>query len=57
MRVRDGKTKATFYAKQKGDLINELIMLTDTEKGFSVIQLLGNFTLQDVQDITSEINK
>ncbi|MDD4514725.1 DUF4252 domain-containing protein [Massilibacteroides sp.] len=57
MRVRDGKTKATFYAKQKGDLINELIMLADTEKGFSVIQLLGNFTLQDVQDITSEINK
>ncbi|MSL46872.1 DUF4252 domain-containing protein, partial [Escherichia coli] len=25
--------------------------------GFSVMQLLGRFTLQDVQEITSEINK
>lgn len=57
MRVKDGKTNATFYALKKGDLISELIMLANTEKGFSVIQLLGKFTLQDIQDITSEINK
>lgn len=57
MRVKDGKTKATFYVKQKGDLISELVMLADTDKGFSVIQLLGNFTLQDVQAITSGMDK
>lgn len=57
MRVKDGKTRATFYVKQKGDLINELIMLADTDSSFNVIQLLGNFTLQDVQDITKEMNK
>lgn len=57
MRVKDGKTNATFYAKQKGDLISELIMLANTERGFSVIQLLGNFTLQDIQDITTAVGK
>lgn len=54
MRVRDGESKITFYIKQKGELINELIMLSDDEKEFSVIQLLGQFTLQDIQEITKE---
>ena len=53
-RVRDGGSKITFYIKQKGELINELIMLSDDEKEFSVIQLLGQFTLQDIQEITKE---
>lgn len=57
MRVKDGKTRATFYVKQKGDLISELIMLANTDNSFNVIQLLGNFTLQDIQEITKEMNK
>lgn len=57
MRVKDGKTRATFYVKQKGDQVSELIMLADTDGRFNVIQLLGNFTLQDIQDITKEMNK
>ena len=58
MRVEDGKTKANFYVKQQGELIQELIMIADMDDGsFSVMQLLGRFTLQDVQEITSEINK
>ena len=54
MRVKDGKTHATFYIRKKGGRINELIMLADTEKNFSVIQLLGNFTLEDIQSMTEE---
>ena len=55
---KDGKTKANFYVKQQGELIQELIMIADMDDGgFSVMQLLGRFTLQDVQEITSEINK
>lgn len=54
MRVRDGESRITFYIKQKGELINELIMLSDDEREFSVIQLLGQFTLQDIQEITKE---
>ena len=57
MRVKDGNTRATFYVKQKGDLISELIMLADTDKSFSVIQLVGNFTLQDIQEITQKMDK
>lgn len=57
MRVKDGHTRTTFYVKQKGDRINELIMLADTDSSFNVIQLLGNFTLQEIQDITKEMNK
>jgi hypothetical protein len=57
MRVRDGKTKATFYAVMKGDLVKDMLMLADTEDGFTVIQLLGNFTLQDIQEITKDMDK
>jgi len=55
MRVRDGKVKATFYADMKGNLVKDLIMLADTEKGFTIIQLLGNFTLEDIQEITKDV--
>lgn len=57
MRVKDGKTRATFYVKQKGELISELIMLADTDDSFNVIQLLGNFTLQEIQEITRAVNQ
>lgn len=57
MRVKDGKTQATFYISRKGERINELIMLADTESNFSVIQLLGNFTLEDIQHITEDAKK
>jgi len=57
MRVQDGNTRASFFAIKKGELISELFMLADTESDFVVIQLLGNFTLQDVQEITAAISK
>lgn len=57
MRVKDGKTKATFYADMQGDLVKDMIMLADTDEGFTVIQLLGNFTLKDIQEITQNIYK
>ena len=57
MRVRDGKTKATFYADMNGDKVKNLLMLADTDSSFVVIQLLGNFTLKDIQEITKDIDK
>ena len=57
MRVKDKGTKANFYIRQQGELIKELIMLADTEENFSVIQLKGNFTLQDIQEITNESSR
>ena len=55
MRVKDGNTRAAFYIKKKGDLVSELIMLADTDNEYSVIQLLGNFTLQDIQDVSKSL--
>ena len=57
MRGKDKGTKANFYIRQQGELIKELIMLADTEENFSVIQLKGNFTLQDIQEITNESSR
>lgn len=57
MRVRDGKTRATFYANMDGDKVKDLLMLADTDSSFTVIQLLGNFTLQDIREITKDMEK
>jgi hypothetical protein len=57
MRVRDGDTRATFFAIKDGDIITELFMLADSEDDFVVIQLLGRFTLQDIQNITNVVSK
>ncbi len=57
MRVRDGKTKATFYSNMKGEQVKDLIMLADTDSTFVVMQLVGNFTLQDIQEIANDMNK
>lgn len=52
MRVRDGDTRVTFYANMKDDLIKELLMVADADSSYTVIQILGNFTLKDIQEIT-----
>ena len=55
MRVRDGKTKATFYANMNGENVKDLLMIVDDEGDFMVLQLKGNFTLQDIQEITKDV--
>lgn len=57
MRVKDNKTKATFYIEQKGDLINEMIMMADTESEYVIIRLTGKFTLQDIQNVANSFSK
>lgn len=54
MRVRDGKTKATFYANMDGENVKDLLMISDDEEDFTILQLTGNFTLQDIQEITKD---
>jgi len=54
MRVKDGKDRVNFYADMKGDQIKELIMLAETDNSYTAIQLIGNFTLQDIQDIAKQ---
>jgi hypothetical protein len=56
MRIRSGKSNVTFNVRKKGDLINELIMLINDETDFVAIQLLGNFTLDDIQKLTKDMD-
>lgn len=49
--VEEG-SKVTFYATKQGEMINDLIMVTDSDTNFTIIQLLGRFTTSDIQNIT-----
>jgi len=51
MRVKDDKSNVRFYSNMQGDQIKELIMLVDDEDSFTAIQLIGTFTLKDIQGI------
>ena len=53
MRVKSDKTSITFNIRKKGVIIHELIMLVNDEEDFAAIQLLGNFTLEDIQKISN----
>lgn len=57
MRVKDDDTRASFYIIQQGDLINEMVMLADTDSDYVVIRLTGRFTLQDIQDVAKSFSK
>jgi phosphopentomutase len=54
MRIHNGKTNVTFYFGMKSDRIAELLMLADTDSSFTVIQLTGDFTLKDIQELTNK---
>jgi len=54
MRIKSGKSNVTFNLKKKGDLIRELIMLVIDEEDFVVIQILGNFLLDDIKKIAED---
>lgn len=56
MRVRDGKSNVILKVRKKGNMINELIMLVNGDHDFVVIQISGNFTLEDIQEISKKIN-
>ncbi|MDR1601382.1 MAG: DUF4252 domain-containing protein [Tannerella sp.] len=54
MRIRDGSEDITFHVRKNGTDIEELIMLIDGSGKFTVIQIRGLFSLQDIQDIASQ---
>ena len=52
MRIKEGGSNITFNIKKNGDIINELIMLINENDEFVAIQILGNFTIEDIQKIS-----
>ena len=51
MRIRDNKSNILFYSKKEGNSIREFIMLINDGADFVAIQILGNFTLEEIQQI------
>ncbi|MCL2682503.1 MAG: DUF4252 domain-containing protein [Bacteroidales bacterium] len=54
MRVADGTSRVNFYSNMQNNRIKELIMLIEDEGEFTVILLVGDFSLQDIQQITNQ---
>lgn len=53
MLVKDSDSKTAFYLKSEGkDKKSELLMVTEDGSDVSVIRMLGNFTIQDIQNLT-----
>jgi hypothetical protein len=55
MRVRDGKSRVNFYSASSGELLRDLILIVDADTAYTVMQILGKFTMKDIQGIVSEI--
>ena len=47
----------TLYIVQNGDLINEMIMLADTDSDYVVIRITGKFTLEDIQEVAKSFSQ
>lgn len=53
MKQKGNVASSSFYVKKKGDKVKELIMISDDPAKLSYIHLVGEMTLQDIQNITS----
>lgn len=56
MRVKDDGDTVFFYTRQKGEIIEELILLVTEPDEFTTIRITGNFTIEDIQKMTRKIN-
>jgi vacuolar-type H+-ATPase subunit F/Vma7 len=56
IRIKDNKSIITFNVKKKGESIQELIMLINDEDSFTVIYILGDFILEEIQEIVENSN-
>jgi hypothetical protein len=55
MRVRDSQTQVYFFAQTQGTIIKTLLMFLDSNTDLTIIQITGNFTIQEVQEMTMEM--
>jgi len=53
MRIKDEDTIVNFYMKKEKERVNEFLMLTYSKEEFVAIQLVGNFTIDDIQQLTA----
>lgn len=56
MKQKGVVSQSSFYAKRKGEKVQELVMISDGAAKLKIVILSGNLTLKDIQNITSEKN-
>lgn len=57
MLVKDNESDVAFYIeKGEGKLIKSLIMFVDDSEDCVLMRILGSFTLEDIQKVTSNVN-
>ncbi len=56
MFVKDDDSKTVFYIKKISNKQSEMLMVTEEPSEITVIRFLGNFTMQDIQDLTKNAN-
>lgn len=49
-------SQSSFYAKRRGEKVQELVMISDGAAKLKIVILSGNLTLKDIQNITSGHN-
>ncbi|MDR0796018.1 MAG: DUF4252 domain-containing protein [Tannerella sp.] len=54
MRVKDDSTRVNFYSNMKGNQIKDLLMLVESNTNYTAIMIVGNFTLNDIQEIAGQ---
>lgn len=53
MKQKGLTSSSSFYIKKKGDKVRELVMIIDGAAKLSFVQLVGDLTLKDIQQITN----
>lgn len=53
MKQKGTVSRSAFYVKRKGDIVKELVMITDGNTKLKFISLSGDLTLKDIQNITN----
>lgn len=55
MLVKDGDSKTAFYMKKaKSNNVSEMLMITEEAKEATIIRFLGDFSIQDIKNITNQ---
>ena len=54
MRVREDGEKTTIYFKERKKGNSEFVLITDEKDEFTIISIIGDLTLKEIQEITSK---
>ncbi|MDR2534226.1 MAG: DUF4252 domain-containing protein [Tannerellaceae bacterium] len=54
MRIRNGRSRVNVYSEGNGEQLKALLLLIDSDTAFTVMQILGNFTMKDIQSFAAE---